>query len=153
MGVLAPRLRTLDGPLVPPSTQAEIFWLTCLQSHLQTPPPTPLKSDPKFRNPWTTFRNTPLSAQKLPSAGGRGSPRICFEVGILLFLLVRSPCKISEPYDNFWIYPPCPPKYVIMWGGRGVPDFCFVLLVRSPCKISEPWDNFGKYPHVPPNMS
>ena len=30
MGVLAPRLRTLDGPLVPPSTRAEIFRRTCL---------------------------------------------------------------------------------------------------------------------------
>ena len=30
MGVLATRLRTLDGPLVPPSTQAEIFRRTCL---------------------------------------------------------------------------------------------------------------------------
>jgi hypothetical protein len=30
MGVLAPRLRTLDGPLVPPSTRAEFFWRTCL---------------------------------------------------------------------------------------------------------------------------
>ena len=30
MGVLAPRLRTLHGPLVPPSTRAEIFWRTCL---------------------------------------------------------------------------------------------------------------------------
>ena len=35
MGVLAPRLRTLDGPLVPPSTLAEIFRHTCLQSKLQ----------------------------------------------------------------------------------------------------------------------
>ena len=34
--------------------------------------------------------------------GGRLSP-IFFLVGILIFLLVRSPCKISEPYDNpFW---------------------------------------------------
>jgi hypothetical protein len=30
MGVLAPHLRTLDGPLVPPSTRAEIFRRTCL---------------------------------------------------------------------------------------------------------------------------
>ena len=30
MGVLAPRLRTLDGQLVPPSTRAEIFRRTCL---------------------------------------------------------------------------------------------------------------------------
>ena len=34
MGVLAHRLRTLDSSLVPPSTQAEIFRHTCLQSHL-----------------------------------------------------------------------------------------------------------------------
>ena len=28
-------LRTLDPPLGPPSTLAEIFWRMCLQSHLQ----------------------------------------------------------------------------------------------------------------------
>jgi hypothetical protein len=34
--------------------------------------------------------------------GGRGGPRIIF-FGILLFLLLRSPCKYLEPYDNpFW---------------------------------------------------
>jgi hypothetical protein len=33
-GLLAHRLRTLDRSLVPPSTQAEIFRHTCLQSHL-----------------------------------------------------------------------------------------------------------------------
>ena len=36
MGVLAHRLRTLDRSLVPPSAWAEIFWRTCLQSHLQS---------------------------------------------------------------------------------------------------------------------
>ena len=55
MGVLAHRLRTLDRSLVPPSTQAEIFRHTCLQSHLQTSPPTPRKTYLKFRNPRTTF--------------------------------------------------------------------------------------------------
>ena len=39
----------------PPSTWAEIFRCMCLQSHLQTSPPTPQKSYPKFRNPRTTF--------------------------------------------------------------------------------------------------
>jgi hypothetical protein len=34
MGVLARRLRTLDRSLIPPSTQAESFRHTCLQSHL-----------------------------------------------------------------------------------------------------------------------
>ena len=53
-------LRMLDPPLGPPSTLAEIFRRTCLQSHLQTSPPTPQKCYPKFRNPRTTFGNTPL---------------------------------------------------------------------------------------------
>jgi hypothetical protein len=55
MGVLALRLRTLDGPLVPPSTRAEIFRHACLQSNLQTSPPTPQKSYPNFRNTRTNF--------------------------------------------------------------------------------------------------
>ena len=38
----------------------------CLQSHLQTSPPTLQKSYQKFRNPRTTFENTPLSGQKCP---------------------------------------------------------------------------------------
>ena len=41
MGVLAPGLRTWDPPLGPPSTLAEVIRQTCLQSHLQTSPPTP----------------------------------------------------------------------------------------------------------------
>ena len=55
MGVLAHRLRTLDRSLVLPSTRAEIFRRTCLQSHLQISPPTPQKSYQKFRNPRTNF--------------------------------------------------------------------------------------------------
>ena len=55
MGVLALRSATRDPPLGPPSTLAEIFRYTSLQSHLQTSPPTPQKSYPKFRNPRTTF--------------------------------------------------------------------------------------------------
>ena len=65
------------------------------------------------------------------------SPWMFLLVGILLFLLVRSPCKILEPYDNFWISPPCPPKYVIV---RGVGILIF-LWVRSPCTILEPCNN------------
>ena len=64
MGVLAHRLRTLDRSLVPPSTRAEIFRHMCLQSHLQTSPPTPHKSYPKFQNPITTFETTPLWPSK-----------------------------------------------------------------------------------------
>ena len=76
MGVLSHRLRTLDRSLVPPSTWAEIFRRTCLQSHLQTSPPTPQKSYPKFRNTRQLLKLPPLSAQKCHSAEGRGGPRI-----------------------------------------------------------------------------
>jgi hypothetical protein len=78
MGVLAHRLRTLDRSLVPSSTRAEVF-----------------------RFPF--FEISPVSAQKLHSMGGREGPRILFGVGILIFVLLRSPCKIAKPYDNpFW---------------------------------------------------
>ena len=73
-GSSLPGLRTLDPPRSPPSTPAEIVRCTCLQSHLQTSPPTPQKSYLKFRNPRTTFENAPLSAQKCHSAEGRGVP-------------------------------------------------------------------------------
>ena len=59
-GSSLPGLRTLDPPLRHPSTPVEIFWHTCLQSHLQTAPPTPQKSYTNFRNPRKTFENTPL---------------------------------------------------------------------------------------------
>ena len=54
-GSSIPGLRMQDPPLDPPSTWAKQFRRTCLQSHLQTSPPTPQKSYPKFRNPRTTF--------------------------------------------------------------------------------------------------
>jgi hypothetical protein len=55
-GSSLPGLRTRDPPFSPPSTWAEIFWQTCLQSHLQTSPPPPQTSYPKFRNPRTNFK-------------------------------------------------------------------------------------------------
>ena len=91
MGVLAHCLRTLDRSVVPPSTQAEIFRRMCLQSHLQTPPPTPRSNIRSFGTLGQLFKIPPFSAQNFVL------------VGILIFLLLRSPCKISKPYDNpFW---------------------------------------------------
>ena len=55
-----PGLRTLDPQLRLPSTPAEFFRCTCLQSYLQTSPPIPQKSYPKFQNTRTTFQTTPL---------------------------------------------------------------------------------------------
>ena len=48
MGVLAPRLHTLDGPLSPASALAEFFRCMCLQRRLQTSTPIPQKSYLKF---------------------------------------------------------------------------------------------------------
>ena len=66
--------------------------------------PQPLRSHIRsFGTLGQLFKIPPFSAQKSHSAGGRGGPRIIFLVGILIFLLLRSPCKISKPYDNpFW---------------------------------------------------
>ena len=41
-----------------------------------------------------------LSPQICDSAGGRGVPRLFFLIGILIFLLLRTPCKNLKPYDN-----------------------------------------------------
>ena len=72
LGVLAHRLRTLDCSLVPPSTWAEIFRRTFLQSHLQTSLQTKQNSYPKLWNPRTTFENTPLCLPKYSIVRGVG---------------------------------------------------------------------------------
>ena len=61
------------------------FWHTCLQSHLQTSPPTPQKSYPKFRNPKTTFEIFKKNLKTPPRGpggvseffGGLISPFLC----------------------------------------------------------------------------
>ena len=61
-------LHTIDPPLSPPSTPAEMFWRTCLRGDSM-----------RF-----LFKN---KNKKL----------------ILFFWCLKTPCKISEPYDNpFW---------------------------------------------------
>jgi hypothetical protein len=46
---------------------------------------------------------SPFSGQNRIILGGKGGPQNNFFIGILLFLLLRSPCKNLEPYDNpFW---------------------------------------------------
>ena len=60
MGVLVLHLLMLDGFARPPIASNGIFCHTCLQSQIQTYPPTPQKSYPKLRNPRTIFVNTPF---------------------------------------------------------------------------------------------
>ena len=87
------------GPLLhvcarrPPSTWTEIFPSMCLQSHLQTTPQTPLKSYQKFHNLRTTFLNTPFSTH----------PWNIFRVGIWIFLLIWSSCKIQHLLLWEWV--------------------------------------------------
>ena len=66
--------------------------------------PQPLRSHIRsFGTLRQLFKKPTFSAQKSHSAGGRGGPPIIFLVGILIFLLLRSSCKISKPYDKpFW---------------------------------------------------
>ena len=70
----------------------------CLQSHLQTSPPTEVISE--IWEPQDNFGKYPPLSAKIQH--GVGGSRFFF-IGILIFRLIRSPCKISEQYDNlFW---------------------------------------------------
>ena len=97
---------------------------------------TPNKS---YRNPRTTFENTPFSAH---SAGEGGVPE--FLCGLESFYFSELPmhnfgtlrqflnspplsphiCDSAKSNDNFLKYPPCLSKYFIVWGVWGVPKFC-----------------------------
>ena len=80
MGVLAPRLHTLDGPLSPTSALAEFFRCTFLQNNLH---PQPQNGN--------TFYHFQVKIGFFRGVGG--GPRNLTFIGILLFLLLRSPCK------------------------------------------------------------
>ena len=53
--------------------------------------------EPYDKHFWNIFENSPFSGQNRVNWGGRGGPRNLFFIGILLILLLRSPCKNSEP--------------------------------------------------------
>ena len=74
------------------------------------------------------FEISPFSGQNRVILGGRGGPRIIFFIGILLFLLLRSPCKVSNSYDMSLLdFPHFPVKIGLFWGVGGVPEFFFLL--------------------------
>ena len=74
-GFSLPGLHTQDPPLSPPSTWAEIFRRTCLQSHF--------------------FEISPFSGQNRVILGGRGGPRIIF------FYWNPHICVTQEPIQKF----------------------------------------------------
>ena len=125
MGVLAPGSAHARPSAQPPIDMSGNFRRMCLQSHLQTSPPTPQKAYPKF---WNPRKLPPLSAQKCHSAGSRGGPQ---------FLVVD-----LNPMTTFENTPLCPPKYSIVQGGGprlflGCGILIFLLL-RASCQVSEP---------------
>ena len=91
-GSSLPGLRKPDPPLSPPSTLAETFQCTCLQSHLQQNCPAPQKQYPRFRTPTTIFfRFFLFCPPKLGFFQGAGGvPEVIFFIAILIFLLVGS---------------------------------------------------------------
>ena len=58
---------------------------------------------PSFGTLGQLFKISPLSAQICHSLGSRGGSLNVFLIGILIFLLLRSPCKISEPYNGILV--------------------------------------------------
>jgi hypothetical protein len=101
MGVLAP-----GSEHARPSARAPIDTSGNSPADMSTESPSNISPNlskviSKVLEPEDNFWNyPPLSAQLSHSRGG---PRIFFLIGILIFLLVRSPCKISKPYNNpYW---------------------------------------------------
>ena len=52
---------------------------------------------------WDILEISPFSGQNRVKWGGRGGPRNLFSIGILIFLLLRSPCKVWKSYDNSFL--------------------------------------------------
>ena len=114
------------GVLAPVSAKDEIFRCMCLQNKPQKSPPTHLKSYPKFRNPWTTFENTPLCAPKYSIVHGVGGVPDFFQgVETSYFCYFGPHAKFRSPRTTFEITPLCAPKYSIVRGVKGVPEFFF----------------------------
>jgi hypothetical protein len=77
---------------------AHVCWVTFI--HL----PQPLVWNPHIfvSEPYINFSKYPPFPPNA-KCGCRGGPRIFVGVGILIFVLLRSPCKIAKPYNSpFW---------------------------------------------------
>jgi hypothetical protein len=85
MGVLAPGSAHARPSALPPIDTSRNF-------------PAPVSAE--WPSAFKTVKISPFSGQNRVILGGRGGPRNFFLIGILLFLLLRSPCKNLEPYDN-----------------------------------------------------
>ena len=96
MGVLAPR-----SVHARPSARPPIDTIGNFPAHVSavtfTNFPHPLRSNIRsFRTLGKVLKIFPLTPPIYDIAGGRGGPQLFYLIGILIFLLVRSPCKIWE---------------------------------------------------------
>ena len=86
--------RVMEGSRFFP--QIEIFQLLLLGS--------PCKNLEPYDKPFCDILEiSPFSGQNRVKWGGRGGPRNLFSIGILIFLLLRSPCKFWKSYDNSFL--------------------------------------------------
>ena len=109
----------------------------CLQSRLQTSPPTPQKSYLKFRNSTTSlswiFLILPDFPVKIGLIGGEGGvPEIIFWLESSSLCYLGAHAKICNPMISLsWIYSKLahfPIKIGLKGGGvEGVPEICFPL--------------------------
>ena len=138
MGVRSslPGLRTRDPLLGPPSTLAEIFWCTCLQSRLKTSPPTPQKSNPKFQNSMTSLSRKYLKLSDTPVkigliGGVRGIPNFFTRLKSFYLCYLGAHAKIWKPMISLsgicWKLARFPVKMGLIKGVGGVPEICFPL--------------------------
>ena len=112
----------------------------------------PLKnSGPYDKSSWDIFEIRPFSGQNRVNQGGSGGPRNSFFIGILLFMLLGSPCKTSRPYhklsQDISEISPFSGQNRVNQGGQGGPPIFFLmgiflfLLLGSLCKFLKSYDN------------
>ena len=116
----------------------ELFWLSLVRAKIvKLTIPAPYRHERKFSGTpvcshliyiqsfgtlGQPFKIPPLSDQICHSAGVVGVPNNLFWLECSYFFYLGPHAKFQNPRTK---YPPCPPKYVIVWGvgARGVPDF------------------------------
>jgi hypothetical protein len=87
----------------------EIFYLKFPLTQMGFLAPGSAHARPSAQPPIDVSGNFPahVSAESLflnfPILGGRGVHRKKISIGILIFMLLWSPCKIWEPYDNSFL--------------------------------------------------
>ena len=160
MGVLIPGLHTWHPLLGPPSTLAKIFHRMWLQSQLQTSPPIPQKSYPKFQNSTASLSRKYLKLANFPVKigliGGVGdvpdsSPRLKSSNYCYLGAHVKNRDPIISFPGIYLKLAHFPVKIGLIRGVGGVPEFRFSLESSSFCFLgahAKNWDPIISFPGI-----